>query len=87
MIYFLPVATVSLLGLRRLRKGTTLPHASRALSLASIPWLASLALIVVAELLMAPGLMVLATLAFVALTVIMVAGTASLWLVGLKLER
>jgi len=80
IVYFLPLATLALVGAKRYRKGLALPGTSRVLLMSGVPWAVSVALIVVAEMALSPALMVAATIAFVALTIIMVVGTASIWL-------
>jgi len=80
IVYFLPLTTLALVGAKRYRKGFTLPGASRVLLLAGVPWAISVALIAVAEMALSPALMVVATLVFVTVTIIMVVGTASIWL-------
>lgn len=83
LVYIVPPATLAFLVSKRLRQGLALPSASRALRCTAIPWLGSVALIIIAEAALSPSLMMAATAAFVILTIAMTAGTASLWLAGL----
>jgi hypothetical protein len=83
LIYFAPFATLAFIGAKRLKRNLALPCATRTLRLTAIPLLASLALIAIAELALSPVLMMVATGAFVILTIVLTAGTASLWLASL----
>jgi hypothetical protein len=80
LVYIAPVVTLAFLISKRLKSNIALPSATRALCFAAIPWIVSLALIVVAEIALSPLLMMVATGAFVILTIALTVSTTSLWL-------
>jgi hypothetical protein len=82
LVYFLPLTTLALVGSKRFRKGLVLPSASKALRYTAVPWLISITIIALAEIALGPVLMMVATGAFVVLTIVMTVSTISLWLVS-----
>ncbi len=82
LVYFLPMTTLALLGFKRFRSSRDFPCASKALRFTAIPWLISVVMLAVAEIALAPNLIMAATLAFVFMTIVLTVGTTSLWLVS-----
>jgi hypothetical protein len=77
LVYLFPIAAVSIFAATRVRKNWALPKMS-SLKYLAVPWLASIALIAVAEVALSPILMMIATSAFILLTIVFVASALSL---------
>jgi hypothetical protein len=82
LVYFVPIFTLAFVGAKRLKRNIALPNATHSLRFTGIPWIASVALITIAELALAPMLMMIATGAYVIFTLFLIVGTVSLWLAG-----
>jgi hypothetical protein len=82
-VYFMPLTALILVGTKRARRDLALPSASVVLRFTAVPWGISIALIAMAEIAASPALMMVATLAFVVLTMLMTVGTISFWLASL----
>jgi hypothetical protein len=87
LVYFTPFVTLAFVGAKRFKGNLTLPSATKALRFVTIPWIASIALILIAELALAPVLMMIATAAFVILTIVLTVSTTSLWLASFYHRR
>jgi endonuclease YncB( thermonuclease family) len=82
LVYLTPFITLAFLGAKSYRKNISLPSAVKAFKFTAISWIISVALIVVGEITLSPVLMMVATGAFVILTIILTVSTMSLWLAG-----
>jgi hypothetical protein len=80
LVYFVPIITLTFVGVKRLKRDITLPSAIQLFYFTAIPWVIRLTLIVIAELALAPLLMMIATCVFVILTIAITVGVTSLWL-------
>jgi hypothetical protein len=76
-VYVFPVASIGIYALTRAKKNLVLPKMA-SLKYLAVPWLISIALIAVAEISLSPVLMMIATSAFILLTIVFVAGALSL---------
>jgi outer membrane protein assembly factor BamB len=77
LVYVFPIATLGLFTTTRLKKNWNLPKMT-SLKYLVMPWLVSIALIAIAEIALSPVLMMVASSAFILLTIIVIAGALSL---------